>query len=36
MSNYPPSLTLPLPNSGPADLDGSPTMTPVAASSGVR
>ena len=36
MSNYPPSLTLALPNSGPADLVGSLTMTPVAASSGVR
>lgn len=36
MSNYPPSLTLALPNSGPASLVGSLTMTPVAASSGVR
>ena len=36
MSNYPPSLTMALPNSGPASLIGSLTMTPVAASSGAR
>ncbi len=36
MSNYPPSLTLALPNSGPAALVGFLTLTPVAASSGVR
>ena len=36
MSNYPPSLTLALPNSGPASLVGFLTLTPVAASSGAR
>ena len=36
MSNYPPSLTMALPNSGPASLVGVLTITPVAASSGAR
>lgn len=36
MSNYPPSLTLALPNSGPASLVGFLTLTPTAATSGAR
>lgn len=36
MSNYPPSLTLAMPNSGPATLVGFLTLTPTAATSGAR